>query len=116
MFSRIFYFALGFAVGYFIDSIRQDSGSDEVRPRPINHTDPAEESVVVESHREEETPDFLQQINGIGPAYAQRLFDGGIRSYWSLANATAEELTSLAKARSQAQAEDWIEQAKNYLK
>ena len=119
MFSRLFYLALGFAVGYLINSLRQED-KEEVAQHPIPpiNIDSVGESAAPEPdlNVEEASPDFLQLINGIGPTYAKRLFDGGIKSYAALAETSAGELANLTKARSLAQVEDWIEQAKNQLK
>lgn len=115
MFSRLFYLTLGFAVGYFISSLQQDRNADEVQLISSMSDDLASEPVIADPVPilllDKESPDFLQQINGIGPIYAKRLFDGGIRSFAALAEATAEELVRLTKARNQSQVEDWIEQA-----
>ncbi len=133
MFARLFYIAAGFAVGYMLDSLRQQNqGSEtEVSDIPvIDLTDVANvtESVngsakVVQSTSAEpasapeadvhDSPAFLKQINGIGPTYAKRIFAAGINSLQLLASKTPAELMEISKVRSQEKAQDWIDQAKN---
>ena len=61
---------------------------------------------------EEKSPDFLKQVQGIGPTYAKRLFEGGIRSMRSLADMDPAELAELAQMKNSDKAADWIQQAK----
>jgi len=55
----------------------------------------------------------LQKVNGIGPVYAQKLFDAGIKTLEDLAASTPEQLAEIIQARGGlARYEDWIQQAR----
>lgn len=54
----------------------------------------------------------LEEVDGIGPTYAERLRDGGIRTIAELAEADPEDIATFAGVGT-ARAEDWIQQAKN---
>jgi polyhydroxyalkanoate synthase len=54
----------------------------------------------------------LEEVDGIGPTYAERLRDDGIRTIAELAEADPEDIASFAGVGT-ARAEDWIQQAKN---
>lgn len=57
--------------------------------------------------------DPLQEIRGIGDVYARRLRAAGIRTFADLAALTPDEARAFARAQPwQADAADWIEQAK----
>lgn len=57
--------------------------------------------------------DDLTLINGIGPTFARRLYDGGIDTFAKLAAAQPEEVKALAKlAVWQADPATWIAAAK----
>jgi predicted flap endonuclease-1-like 5' DNA nuclease len=63
--------------------------------------------------REEQPPDDLTVIRGIGVAIQDRLNAAGIRSYDQLARATPEELRSiLGRLARAAKLEEWIAQAR----
>lgn len=127
MFARLFYIAAGFAVGYMLDSLRQQNQDSETEVTDIPVTDVLDvteniETEVVESESSEsssapeavvfDSPAFLKQVNGIGPTYAKRIFEAGINSYQLLAAKTPAELMAISKVRSQEKAKDWIDQAK----
>ncbi|MEM7799825.1 MAG: helix-hairpin-helix domain-containing protein [Chloroflexota bacterium] len=66
----------------------------------------------------EESIDALKSINGIGPTYAKRLFEGGIRSIAAVAASTPDALATLTKvgpSRKPGPA-DWIAEAKTLIK
>lgn len=121
--SKFFYFTLGLAVGFFIDSLRRNKQKHMLPNAAVSDFSQVSEepliAVLKEAVMEEEaamkehgSPDFLQAIKGIGPAYAQRLFDSGINSLKALANADSEELARVAKVRNPTQVSAWITQAK----
>lgn len=57
-------------------------------------------------------PDDLTAINGIGPAYARRLAEGGITTFAAIAASTPEHLRRVARAAAMAKPEEWIAQAR----
>ncbi|MGB5058644.1 MAG: helix-hairpin-helix domain-containing protein [Candidatus Promineifilaceae bacterium] len=60
--------------------------------------------------------DDLTLINGIGPTFARRLYDGGIDTFAKLAAAQPEEVKAVAKlAAWQADPATWIAAAKEML-
>jgi polyhydroxyalkanoate synthase len=63
----------------------------------------------------QQTADDLQEIDGIGPTYAQRLQDGGINSFADLAHQTIEQVMVMSGVRSEAAAESWIHEAQERL-
>jgi predicted flap endonuclease-1-like 5' DNA nuclease len=70
---------------------------------------PLEVDTIVET---EPAGDDLTKINGIGPAFARRLIDAGVRSYTDLGGMTAEEVRQRTQlAEWQGDPEDWISQA-----
>ena len=81
-----------------------DSPVEEAEPEsPAEDTDEAVEG----------SDDSVTEINGIGPAYAERLSDVGIETVGELAAADAAEIdaeTDLSEKR----VADWIEQAQAY--
>ena len=55
----------------------------------------------------------LQKVNGIGPKYAQMLFDAGVTTLEDLAASTPEQLAEIIQARrGPARYDDWIQQAR----
>ncbi len=56
----------------------------------------------------ETAPDDLRQIEGIGPTYARRLHDAGIRTFAALASLSPRQVMELAGMRSQDTAVSWI--------
>ncbi len=62
--------------------------------------------------------DDLEQIEGIGPVYEQRLFAAGIETYGQLAAATPEQLAHILDVMNWQRLNlvDWIEQAKQFAK
>ncbi|MFK7801681.1 MAG: helix-hairpin-helix domain-containing protein [Anaerolineae bacterium] len=129
--SAIFYLGLGFAVGYLLDTLRRNSP-----PAPVDQdlfVDPSESVLnaiddvsanleMIEAkpeikieEKEQASAEFLQAINGIGPAYAKRIFASGIRSFEQLVELSPEELLKSSKARSQDQVEAWLMQAAELL-
>lgn len=60
--------------------------------------------------------DDLTLINGIGPTFARRLYDGGIDTFAKLAAAQPEEVKAVAKlAAWQADPATWITAAKEMI-
>jgi chromosome segregation ATPase len=62
--------------------------------------------------------DRLTDIKGIGPVYAGRLYEGGIRTFRQLASMTPDEIHTLIGEpnwrRRSVDAESWIEQANHF--
>jgi polyhydroxyalkanoate synthase len=54
----------------------------------------------------------LEELNGIGPTYAERLREAGVRTIAELAEADAEAVAEAAEVGT-SRAEDWIQQATN---
>jgi len=54
----------------------------------------------------------LEEIDGVGPTYAERLRSGGVTSVADLAGADPETVAEYAQV-GEARAEDWVEQARN---
>lgn len=134
--GRLVYIALGFAVGYLIDVMKQrqlDADSDAPKMEEIRVTTPesvsdavasapasADAAEVVEATKvttvaEEDSPAFLKKIDGIGPTYAKRIFESGIRSLAHLAACDPAELATISKVRNPAKAAEWIKEAKTLL-
>ena len=91
-----------------------------LRMTAANQTPPIESKKVGEPNTEEAskteaTADDLQQIDGIGPTYAQRLRDGGILSFAGLARLTPERVMEISGVRSREIAEAWINEAQEHL-
>ena len=55
-------------------------------------------------------PDDLTEINGIGPTYAERLSEAGIKRFSDLATSNSG-FVSEAAGVSEARAQDWVDQA-----
>ena len=77
----------------------------------------AEETNSVGALWEGEAPDDFEPIPGIGKVFEQRLYNAGIRTYKDLANASAEQLASICKARKPLEPDyaGWIRQARKFL-
>jgi predicted flap endonuclease-1-like 5' DNA nuclease len=61
----------------------------------------------------EEEPDPLEEITGIGPVFANRLRDAGIRTFHQLATLPPERIREIAQMQPwQGDVESWIEQAR----
>ena len=56
----------------------------------------------------ESVPDNLQEIDGIGPTYAERLQEAGINSYAALASKSPGQILDITGIRSEQTAEKWI--------
>ncbi len=64
--------------------------------------------------RNEAESDNLQEISGIGPTYARRLEQAGIRTFRQLAALSADEIRERIKLQPwQGDVESWIEQARS---
>jgi polyhydroxyalkanoate synthase len=63
----------------------------------------------------QKSADDLQEIDGIGPTYAQRLHDGGILTFADLAHQTTEQVMEISGVRSEAAAGSWIHEAEERL-
>lgn len=123
---------LGFAVGYLLDTLRRENQSFSAEtPKDIGNTgvsesqnhevhqfipEQAEAAMQVSIDDSSDSAESLQQINGIGPAYARRLFENGIRSLAELAHTDVGTLANISKARSLAQVEGWVLQAAELLR
>jgi predicted flap endonuclease-1-like 5' DNA nuclease len=90
---------------------------EEAEPDAEGEEEPAETEADAEAEAEPEEPEpeapegTLEDVKGIGPAYAERLRNAGVDSIADLADADAEDLaaeTDLSATR----IENWIEQAK----
>lgn len=58
-------------------------------------------------------PDPLTEVTGIGPVYAQRLQDAGVRTFGQLAALSAEQIRAIVGIQPwQADVPSWIAQAK----
>ena len=116
-----------------LDELRkqsQDSGSssyDDMEEVEIivTEVEKPEEKVeevvetVVEAAQEavaEDSPNFLKEVEGIGPTYAKRIFASGIRSMSALAAVKPADLAEVAKIKNTDKAADWIKQAKKLAK
>jgi len=55
----------------------------------------------------------VDEITGIGPTYAERLGEAGIKTVGDLAAVDAETVADAAQA-SESKASDWIDRAKNF--
>ncbi|MEM9774282.1 MAG: helix-hairpin-helix domain-containing protein [Chloroflexota bacterium] len=128
MLKRLLYIGLGFAVGYLIDTIRRQQAGEfiddvsaanmeeiYVAPAKTKTIEASIEETDVIQATEKPNADFLMQIKGIGPTYANRLFEGDIRSLQSLVDAGTEQIVEIAKLRNAAQAEEWVSQANQLL-
>ena len=71
----------------------------------------------VTPEKSDEADDFLQEINGIGPAFERRLKEAGIGRFAELAALSEDEVRErLALEPWQGDVESWIEQAKALAK
>ena len=107
---------IGFAVGYYLDSLRQAAPtrpSESAVPTPQSPNIEGESNPELPPTADETSPDFLQAINGIGPTYAKRLYENGIRSFAALAASDQTTLVEITKVRNVAQAGQWIIDAQN---
>jgi predicted flap endonuclease-1-like 5' DNA nuclease len=113
---------LGAAIGWvLIKRIRQEhfappsiSGTPTVKE--IDITEPVKASIETAPVLEPTpgTPEDLEAIRGIGPAYAHRLREAGINNYIDLARQSPEKLLEIVQARAwqAVDPQDWIEQAR----
>ncbi|MEM8858813.1 MAG: helix-hairpin-helix domain-containing protein [Chloroflexota bacterium] len=126
MLKRLVYIGIGFAIGYLVDTLRRQQAGEfeehipaakmeEIFVTPAKSKEVLEQVIEPKVVPEESSADFLTEINGIGPTYARRLFDGGIRSLQSLIDAGAGHIAEVAKLRNANQAEDWIVQASQLI-
>ena len=86
-----------------------DDRSDQAEPREAEIASPSLANAVGERRR-----DPLIDINGIGPVYAQRLFDAGIYTFEELAAQSPARLRELvgAKAWQETDTAAWIAEAR----
>jgi predicted flap endonuclease-1-like 5' DNA nuclease len=112
MFSSLFYITLGFVVGYFLDWLQHKKKVEKSYGQQLAEAELAMPEAAKLS-LEEDSPDFLQTINGIGPVYAKRLFESGIRSFSALAAADKSTLVEITKVRNVDQVDQWIVEAQN---
>jgi len=99
------------------ESEAAEEAIEEAEPDAEGEEEPAETEADAEAEAEPEEPEpeapegTLEDVKGIGPAYAERLRNAGVDSIADLADADAEDLaaeTDLSATR----IENWIEQAK----
>ena len=122
MLARLFYIAVGFAVGYMLDSKRRQNQESSIspanmesmgeaveievveKPGSVDETN-AEMSEIVTEEETEQTADLLTQIEGIGPTYAKRRFrltphqrcgDHDLRTYLARIKALKHEFAKLS--------------------
>lgn len=96
--------------------------TDEEDPVPSSPTVPSDDDAVAEAEAADggaavETDAVaaeLQDIDGIGPAYAERLREAGVGDVTALAAADPESLAA-AVDRSEATVAEWIDQAKDLV-
>ena len=97
--------AAALAVGFWFWQRRQEGAPPTFAPSPS-----PQRPFTLSSAGPE--PDPLEQIQGIGAVYADRLRAAGIRTFADLAALTPERARELAQAQEwQADAESWIRQA-----
>ncbi len=134
--GRLVYIALGFAVGYLIDVLKEQQQNEDKQVPKMEEIEVVVSDAVKEKDSSaaksvskkkkaaqkatkaealESSPAFLTEINGIGPTYAKRMFEAGIRSLPDLANSDPAELAKISKLRNTAKAEEWISEAKKLL-
>lgn len=86
-----------------------------VKTEPVRREAPRQEEPQETAGAEEPKPeaDDLQAINGIGPAFEQRLRDAGITRYDQIAALSADEIRERINLDPwRGDVESWIEQAK----
>ncbi|MDH3605010.1 MAG: helix-hairpin-helix domain-containing protein, partial [Candidatus Tectomicrobia bacterium] len=96
---------------------------DDLQPAPVSVAVPRE-AVVEEAPAADSTPetpaevppesvqrDHLEDITGIGPAYASRLNEAGIMTFAALAEFTPEQIREILNSPT-IDAESWIAQAR----
>ncbi|WP_436902071.1 class III poly(R)-hydroxyalkanoic acid synthase subunit PhaC [Halovenus halobia] len=90
-----------------------DVSKDEAEASVDEMQDEAAASIEVESVGEDESEtaeeNSLEDIDGIGPTYAERLLEAGIESRAELAEYGPKELAEIAET-SESAAEDWLDQ------
>lgn len=121
---------LGLAVGYVLIRFRrpsqtftskypsgEDLGEIEITDSMIvSPSEPQElESVIDEEENikprsVEKKRDRLEKIKGIGPVFANRLYDAGVYTFSDLANASPNQILEIVEV--DVDVEDWINQAK----
>lgn len=57
--------------------------------------------------------DDLTQIDGIGPTFANRLYEAGVNTFSQLAAMTPEEVRQITKVTVQGDPADWIAEAQS---
>ena len=88
----------------------------EVMPRPLvvsSRAEPYSMQKTVEPVKPE-TPDDLESIQGIGPAYARRLNDAGILTFAELAKADPDNLRQIT-ATTRWDPQNWIDEARSFM-
>ncbi len=125
MLTKVFYFGVGLASLVYDNFDELAQVGEERYNQFVRANHPPEETIEVESifpdeevpvvastSQSESKPDDLTAINGIGPTFAKRLQDAGIKSYKALAGATADQIKEITGvAEWQADPQDWITQA-----
>lgn len=89
--------------------VEEEAPAEEAEPEVIKVVS------VVEVEKSSEEPDDLTKVEGIGPAYSQRLYAQGVNTFAQLAAMSIEEITEKLEAegtsRIPASIETWAEQA-----
>ncbi|SRR5690554_1992887 len=110
-------FWLGFllAVIVLVWWIREQSKMSDLAPAPDLAPSPEREPAgSLPLRYSEEDPDPLEEITGIGPVFASRLREAGIRTFRQLATLPPERIREITKVQAwqAADVESWIEQAR----
>lgn len=104
MFWFGYFLAIAIVVWLYWQRRQQESPAPAAKPpAPVPPTLP---------RSREASPDPLQEIAGIGPVYARRLQESGIRTFRELASLSADEVRAKAGLEEwQGDVDSWIAQA-----
>lgn len=117
-----FYMAVGFAAGFFYKQYQNENRENQDRlnsPLPSKPTVPpqakaiAEKASDVSEVSERVVQDDLTQVKGIGPVFAERFYEAGIKTFAALATLTPERAREISRLPEWHQADpaEWISQA-----
>lgn len=104
MFWLGYFLAIAVVVWLYWQRRRQESPVPAAKPpAPVSTPSP---------RSQEAPPDPLQEIAGIGPVFARRLQESGIRTFRTLASLSADEVRARAGLEAwQGDVDSWIAQA-----